>query len=814
MTPELWQRVEGILGGALELPEPERAAYLDQACGADTRLRAEVDALLAVERPSQGFLERPEPSLAGQRLGPWRLLREIGRGGMGTVYLAERADEQFTKTVAVKVMTPGLSSREMEHRFRAERRILASLEHPHIARLLDAGTSPEGVAFLVMEYIEGASLYDYAQSHGLDVTQLLALFQAVCSAVHFAHQRLVVHRDLKPANILVTAGGTPKLLDFGVAKMLAPAEDAGPHATLTGYQPMTPDYASPEQIGGHSLTTATDIFSLGVILFELLTGRRPLRLSGVPIEEAIRIAAQETPPPPSRLRPGIAPDLDAIVAKAMRKEPDGRYTSAGDLAADIGRYLAGLPVEAHRGAGLYRARKFVARHRMAVAAALVAVVLGVGAASAIVYEARLADRRYRDVRKLANSVLYELHDAIAPLPGSTGARKLLVTRATEYLDTLARETGRDNGLKMELAGAYARVGDVQGHPGRPNLGDSEGALASYAKSQAILESLAAAEPGNLTTRARLALANIAQARVLSFLRRPAESTARARAALAIWQDILRRKPAHPVALEGEATAWFLLADQADNSGDGAAALENRQRALTIFERLLAAKPEDPEQQRNVALCLKALGSRLADSGRWAESRPNFERALDLDRKRSASRPLDGQARLDVAFDLGEIGHGYERDDPAHALGYFEQSLTIRRELAASDPLDARIRGRVAYALMRVGSVLGRLNRQAEGLERYTEAAAIADALVKQAPEDVTARGMLVRARAHEGRLATDLARQDRAHSAAFRRRACQADRLAAAAFDEFARRGRVADTERAAAQAARSRLAACPASGL
>jgi len=399
MTPERWKQAKEVLGTALDRPAEERAAWVAEACGGDAELRAEVESLLASHGEADEFMETTardavlrsvtearREAVPGARIGPYKVLSEIGRGGMGAVYLAERDDQEYRKRVAIKLVKD-VDSESVVRRFRQERQILAELDHPNIARLLDGGSTAGGIPYFVMEHVEGVPIDAYCEAKGLPVDQRLALFRTVCSAVGDAHRKLVVHRDLKPGNILVTAEGTPKLLDFGIAKLLTPPP--GSEDTVTGTKLMTPEYASPEQWRGGSITAASDIYSLGVLLYRLLTGRGPYRVgSDLPLELG-RVVCEEDPDapsvaaaPPTRHR--LAGDLDAIVLKALRKEPERRYGSAEELSDDIRRHLEGLPVTARKDGVAYRAGRLVRKNK---AVAVMAVTMAVSAAlvSAFVY---------------------------------------------------------------------------------------------------------------------------------------------------------------------------------------------------------------------------------------------------------------------------------------------------------------------------------------------------------------------------------------------------------------------------------------------
>ncbi len=514
MEPERWRRIQEIFEASAELPPDERDGYLSAAAGDDHELRGEVESLLAADDEGRQFLEQPalpgrisqlladgEARLPEGNIGPYRPLRKLGEGGMSRVYLAVRDDDEFKKLVAIKLIRSGLRSEDLLHRFRTERQILAGLDHPNIARLLDGGSTEDGLPYFVMDYIDGTPIDEYCDRQRLTVHQRLQLFIEVCSAVQYAHQNLVVHRDLKASNILVTADGTPKLLDFGIAKLLKPEQFPVPvELTATTMRPMTPFYASPEQIQGKTITTASDVYSLGVLLYKLLTGHLPYSL-GDRTTKAIEQAVVEQPPTapstavtrahtetgadgeertvtpetisrarsaqPQQLRRLLSGDLDTILMAALRKEPQRRYASVDQFAEDIRRSLAGLPVRAHKDSLGYRARKFLRRNRMPLAAAAALAVLLVGLAVTMTVQAsrvareRDAAQRERDRAEQVVAFLQDIFRLSDPheAGGETiTAREILDSGAHRVEQELREQPEIQATLMQAIGNVYRNLG--------------------------------------------------------------------------------------------------------------------------------------------------------------------------------------------------------------------------------------------------------------------------------------------------------------------------------------------------------------------
>lgn len=767
MDPQRWHRIEELFEAVVDLDGPARSRFLDRVCAGDATLRAEIDRLINNDAQARAFME-DSPVAAwresdapdageladGQRLGAYRIARRLMSGGMGAVYLAVRDDDQYQQQVAIKVVRQRLDSDYLIRRFRNERQILARLDHPNICKLFDGGTTDGGLPYMVLEYIDGPPIDDFCETRGLSTNERLALFQQVCSAVAYAHRHLIVHGDIKPSNILVTGDGVPKLLDFGVARPLAPDPPRDAKSTAALFRFVTPEYASPEQVCGEAITTASDVYALGVVLYELLAGRRPYVFeSELPLEIA-RIICHGQPRKPSsvvkredrrrsgerltreptnvptrqasgdRLRRLLRGDLDNIVLMAMRKEPQRRYLSVGELSADIQRHRDGLPVIAGEDTLAYRTGKFVRRHTAAVVAAMLILATAVVGGIAITRAAQIARRQQlraeaaaakaerlsRQVREVSRSLLFELSDAMSALPGSTPVRDLLNRKAVEYLDALAREAADDPSLALEVAVAYQRLGDLQGRPYIANVGDTAGALESYRKSVAILERLT--QGGAKSEPTRLALS----------------------AGYDGVGAILTRMGRYPDAIE------------------------SHRKALALRDALAAADPADRERRRLVAASAIAAGDALTYSGDQVGSFALYRRALDIRQTLSALDPANAQARLELVKGHHRIASGYEnvgaflsrylpgihdREMLHQALPHRRRALELSQLLAQTDPSDHEYRRLVADTTTDLGRLMTALGDTAGALGLYRRAAAAFEALAAADPANAEARLDLV-----------------------------------------------------------------------
>ncbi len=736
---ERWQRLKEAFEAAQRLAPEARDARLDEICAGDQELRREAASLLRALDAAGSFMEEPAvlglppatEAVLGSRLGPWRLVGEIDRGGMGAVYRAVRDDDQYQKEVAVKLLSAA-SAGATAARFRVERQILARLDHPNIARLLDGGASPDGRPYLVMELVRGQPIDRYCNERGLGLRARLDLFTTVCDAVQYAHQNLVIHRDIKPDNILVTDEGVPKLLDFGIAKLLEP-DEGGTAVTVTELRALTPRYASPEQIRGDPVTTSSDVYSLGVLLYELLAGRPPYELLTRAPEELLHVVCHQQPERPSRaagrggnaLSSGgssvspreLAGDLDWIVLNALRKEPARRYASAREMAEDLRRHLRGLPVLARPDTVRYRASKFVRRHRAAVAGAALLLLSLAGGLLVSFWQWRRAEaahreaeQRFDDTRRLANTLLFEVHDAIENLQGATKARELIVRRAVEYLDRLASSSVDDN-VKAELAGGYLRLGDVQGRAGNASLGQTTAAILSYRKAVRLAEAIGSPATAPVAYREILARAYRRLADALwqtGEVKPSGELLARA---VSILEDILAKDPGNPQLITGLAGARFEEARALAAAGMWEDTLAAYGRAATLYEALAKALPANANRQRNVALMYKYMGGTLERLGRPAEARGLYEKAVLIDRGTLAAQPDSASARLDLSYDLASLAKRDAADGrPGPAIRGMREALALREAVLSADPVNAQARTTVARAL---GDIAAFLYRQGD-----------------------------------------------------------------------------------------------------
>jgi eukaryotic-like serine/threonine-protein kinase len=716
-----WAQVETLFLEATDLPLDERATFLTNRCGDDLQLREEVLSLLRYdtgeEPPLMDALRASAASLVdgeiheGRMLGPYRIEHEIGRGGMSVVYLAARADGEFDKRVAIKLIKRGMDTSAVVGRLRRERRILATLEHPSIAHLLDGGTMPDGRPWIAMEYVEGLPIDRFCRERDLSVADRCLLFDKVCGAVAYAHRNLVVHLDLKPTNILVAPDGTPKLLDFGIAKLLTGSEedaDGGP-LTRGPSRPLTPEYASPEQLRGDPPGTAADVYSLGVVLYELLTGVRP---ADSPVKAS---AAAFQAGKGARWRKRLQGDLDNILQMALRPEPERRYLTVEQLQADLRKHLAGLPVSARRETWWYRSRKFCRRHPVgapAAAAIAIAAIVGVIAISRAETDAQLqrrkAEQRMGQLVELANRALIDVHGSIERLPGATQARLEMVKTTLEYLDRLNADSGNDVRVLSALASAYTRMATVQGSPLQPNLGDLPGAEQSYVKAGKILDSLIAGGAANSDLRLRDAGLREVYGMLLAETGRKDEALAQYRRGLDQIRIVLAGDPLNLQARKDNAHINLAMG-QITKYNDPAGTRRADLALLPAYEALARDYPRDIDCLLDLASFWSQIGSTFEEESTLSAAAEAFRKSAVLREQVYALRPQDVTVQHDLLIAYGHLGDltgspmfpslGNYRE----AVVWYQKAFAIAQQMAAADRSNVQARNDEGTALLRIGA---------------------------------------------------------------------------------------------------------------
>lgn len=762
-----YQQAKDLFLKVCDLKPSERAAILDKECVDDPDLRAEVESLLAHRDAPTVSLEfdsslesqpisKPDDGPKRTHIGSYRVIHELGKGGMGVVYLAV-SDDKIKHRVAIKVVKRGMDTEQVLQRFELERQLLSAMNHPGIARFIDAGQTEDGLPYLVMEYVEGQPIDEYCNVRRLDINERLVIFRKVCAAVHYAHQNLVVHRDLKPSNIIVSPDGEPKLLDFGIAKLLNPELSIiKGDPTAPEFRVMTPEYASPEQVRGYPLTTVSDVYSLGVLLYELMSGHRPYHLRSRVQAEIVRAICEDIPEKPStsisrvestrdstapgttatvtpesvskeresrpeKLKKLLSGDIDNIVLMAMRKEPQRRYSSAEQLSDDIGKHLAGLPVISCGDSVSYRFNKFVHRHRMGVAAAIVIALSLIAGIIGTTWQAQVAanerdiaqqaqadelkqrkladtardraeserekaDRRFDQVRSLAKTFMYDFHDEIVTLEGSIPARELLVTTALKYLDNLAQEVGDNAELKRELASSYDHVGQIRMSIRNPSVGDISGALENYRKGLGLRQELLTASPKD---------------QILSF---------------------------------EVSVSRLHIADMLLLTGDSTEAVKEYREVMRIRELLLSV---DSKWKRHYSLSISSLGKALLNIGKIEEAKKYYFESLAIREELAAEAPEDIILQRDLSSAYFRIAGRLARvGDNQGALDFYLRALSIRKILLEKDPETGRAKRDLANAHLFLSQTYVALNNMEAATEHCQQCISIYKKRVLDSPKAV------------------------------------------------------------------------------
>ena len=762
--------------------------------------QTDVSIEIVVQDNAAGFFD--SQTLIGERLGIYRIVREIGRGGMGTVYLAVRDDQEYLKEVALKIVKRGMDTAEVLERFRYERQILANLEHPYIARLFDGGSTADGVPFFVMEYVQGKSADVFCRENSLTYRDRCALFIKVLEAVAYAHRNLVVHRDLKPANILITADGNPKLLDFGVAKLLSGGADDNP-TRLSQLRPFTPGYASPEQVRGLPITTATDIYSLGAVLYELLIGKQAVQVGANTPAEIERIVCERAIERPSAQARDLASDLDNIVMMAMRKEPDRRYQSADQFADDLRRHLEGRPVIARQNSLAYRATKFIRRNRVQVAGVTsIALSLVAGlvislqqtrraesaqraaesqraiavhqtslANAARIAESRqkaladrqsivarqqrdeaelqrgIADQRVKDIFELAGHALFGVHDAIAALPGSVKARRTLVETTLEYLQKLETQVGLNDEMREALCASYYKVAMVQGDPQSASLQDFDASEKSLQKGQSILMPAYNRNPNSPSLMLRLIEIRSSMAQLLYRSGRREEG-------IQTYTDLL--PVAHRLFLAKDCTLNCKTQEPVIENSlitelmpiDPARALEHANRGIALERTLVAENPGNELLEQGLGSLMAGGAGAYRLLGELQKSADYFRNSIAIREGLLQANPSSTSLRRSLMIVYGNYAvllagpQAPNLENPPEARVYGEKSVALARLAVASDANDVTARRDLSTSLSRLGAVDPGPEGVDKSLAQLEEARSLLEPIVLSNPKSTETANQL------------------------------------------------------------------------
>ena len=790
MNPEKWQKIKEIFNQAIEMGSVDSDAFLMQQ--KDAEIIEEVRKLLDAEKQnkfavpvanlSQIWREESLENYIGQEISGYKIIREIGFGGMGIVFEAVRQKDDFTQIVALKLLKRGMDSDEMLRRFSHERQILASLEHSNIARLLDGGRSNEGTPFFAMEFVNGQPINEFCNQRNLNISQRLRLFLQVCKAVSFAHSKLVVHRDLKPTNILVTSDGIVKLLDFGIAKILS--ADENPLAqTVTALGMMTPKYASPEQISGHIVSTSSDIYSLGLILYELLTGVSAYDFPNNRPDEMAKIICESEPVRPSSVVSGqwsvvsqtggnsgvttnpkskitnpklLKGDIDTIILKSLQKIPARRYASVEQFANDIERHLDGLPVIARPDTLSYRLEKFVKRNRgyvMTGALVFLTLIGGIAATAWQAYRAKqqqlIAEQRFKQVRELANNIVFKYYDEAEKLPNSTPIREMFVKDSLEYFDSLSQDENADEALKSELGKAFLRIAKVQGRPTSPNLGQTAPAIENYRKGIEILEPIIL-NSSDTSLQAEFLMANTDYAVVLKQNGRKKESEKLFQKAVLRGEEFLQQNPNNEIIASRLAVTLMFHGDSLPIGLGESDNVSTYKKALAICENLLKNNPNDLRLNNYVVAINDRISTTLqtlAKSARFdennelankylQEAKIRLEKTIEIGKKLVVDYP--NQVLPPAILASAELSYAtllIETEEYEKAMPILQSSEKIYRKSLEMDKISVGQKLEVSTIEQRLATIYSRTGKAAQSDSLFESSFKYLDYLVEKDSEN-------------------------------------------------------------------------------
>jgi len=742
MQTEQWEKIETYFHEALKLNLAERETFLYKLAAENSGLAATVKQLLDSHFESEHFLESPIfddiISYPNERIGSWKIDRQIGKGGMSTVYLAERADGSFSRRVAIKFLHGFAPGKELYSRMRAEQKILASLDHPHICRLLDAGIHSSGRPYFIMEFVDGQRIDEWCVNNQLPIRQRLELFVQVCEAVSYAHQRLIVHRDIKPSNILVDRTGSVKLLDFGIAKIVENKQQESP-VTKAGADIMTPEFASPEQFQNQPITTAADVYALGLLLYLMLTDLLPFNFDGKSTFEIGKIVTDRNPVKPSekvselfhsstksnsyknitprQLSKQLRGDVDNIILKALRKDPLRRYQSAEQLKNDILNYIQNRPVSAQRDSFAYVSKKFIIRHKTPVIATCIAALLLIGLtlfsfrqANVAESQRQIAEQRTENIRGMANSLIFDLHDSVVNLPGSTPIRENIVAEAVSYLDQLASTGSADPPLLLDLAVAYQKIGDVQGNPTNSNLGRPTDALESYQKGLGFVQTVLDSEPDHV--RGRELLANIYEktADVQGELGNLSEAHASMLNSMGIYKNLSEEFPNNQYRQFSYTISLIKLGDLTGNPnfsnlGEREEALRIYQAAESVLLPIYNQQPNNVDYLKYMGILYERIGTVYESEQYIEEALWSFEESMELRQKLLERSPFNTEFLRESAVSHEKMADVFKNQNQLdRSLHHYMQAHSLFYRLAEADPENSLAQRSLAISYIHLGDL--------------------------------------------------------------------------------------------------------------